>query len=659
MVFVWAPLRTVPRILSRAFTYSVSLRSTSVKPHASSKPRLDLDPSYRALFNDIDISMKKGKMDAESVHRELEIVYDGPVPTNLELSTQEWSPFDEAVESDFQEEYDNREHRKSPAALFGSNQVSMVVLPSELQTAIEMLISEGGQKSTLHSDSMRLFKSPDSRDGEDAWDTQYDTRYSSRKQAAKHAIRDGTAFATVALPAHYSAIAAVFHHLKVRLDPEWEVEKIIDWGTGTGSGLWASLYSFNGKDVESGEEIRDKSIVATAIKSYTGIDKREGLIAIGKKLLSNVPDGALNIKWKKSYRPEDQVLQEEGPKTIALSAFMLTAQPHSLAQKTLVQEMWDSGAHTIILIDHNTREGFEAIANAREYILGLGKAEVEEPETAPLNIRGAHVVAPCPHDHACPLLHSGGASLVCGFEQRIQRPSFVRRTKHSGIGHEDIGYSYVIIRRGPRPTPTGTSVGRVGGIGKREEKTKPLGVPIKELKVLTTEDILETVVEESATIGSALEIEPILEPSDLHAQLRREAYQWPRLVFRPLKKSGHIILDSCTAEGKIMRLTIPKSQGKQPFYDARKSNWGDIFPHAPKNRPLERYQPKKTHGKGQPPSTGSDIGKRRDSFKDRERPVTKKWRNMFRTKRKSRDGTLRVLEEIKFGRIEMNDCGVF
>jgi len=38
---------------------------------------------------------------------------------------------------------------------------------------------------------------------------------------------------------------------------------------------------------------------------------------------------------------------------------------------------------------------------------------------------------------------------------------------------------------------------------------------------------------------------------NLQGILRQEAYQWPRLVFRPMKKSGHIILDSCTAEGLL------------------------------------------------------------------------------------------------------------
>ena len=35
--------------------------------------------------------------------------------------------------------------------------------------------------------------------------------------------------------------------------------------------------------------------------------------------------------------------------------------------------------------------------------------------------------------------------------------------------------------------------------------------------------------------------------------------------------------------GEIARIVIPKSQGKQAYYDARKSAWGDLFPHDPKN----------------------------------------------------------------------------
>lgn len=56
-----------------------------------------------------------------------------------------------------------------------------------------------------------------------------------------------------------------------------------------------------------------------------------------------------------------------------------------------------------------------------------------------------------------------------------------------------------------------------------------------------------------------------------------------------------------------MRLTIPKSQGKQAFYDARKSAWGDMFPHPSKNKEVERYRPPV---EGASVRKGNDIGKR-------------------------------------------------
>lgn len=47
-----------------------------------------------------------------------------------------------------------------------------------------------------------------------------------------------------------------------------------------------------------------------------------------------------------------------------------------------------------VLIDHNTTAGFEAIAQARQYLLDMGRKEFEDPETDELPIRGSHVVAP-------------------------------------------------------------------------------------------------------------------------------------------------------------------------------------------------------------------------------------------------------------------------
>jgi len=64
-----------------------------------------------------------------------------------------------------------------------------------------------------------------------------------------------------------------------------------------------------------------------------------------------------------------------------------------------------------------------------------------------------------------------------------------------------------------------------------------------------------------------------------------------------------------------MRLTFPKSQGKQVYYDARKSSWGDIFPHPPRNREVERYRPPI---EGSVIKKGNDVGKRGANMDDRK-----------------------------------------
>ncbi|KXN88915.1 Rsm22-cox11 tandem protein 2, mitochondrial [Leucoagaricus sp. SymC.cos] len=493
--------------------------------------------------------------------------------------------------------------RKSPAALFGSQRAGSIILPLELQDTIRRLICDAN-KPQIHSDAKRLFQKDTAQGNE--WDLQYDTKYRTRIQGVKHAKRDGTAFASIALPAHYSAIFAVLDHVKRRLGPSWRVERVLDWGAGAVTLLpRASLYSF--QTPETVDNPTDTLRIAdSALKSYTGIEKRNGLTGIGRRLMQDIRPEHLSVSWQKGWRPEDNILPSFGDEVVALSAFLLSTLPDALARKTLVQEIWDSGASTMILIDHSSKAGFEAVAAAREYLLNLGRKELTSGEVT--SASGSHVLAPCPHDGACPLFFPGAVKLVCGYSQRIQRPEFVRRTKHSNVGHEDIGYSYVVIQRGERPRPTITGLGRTGAVGQRELDKAASELSVKELHIHDEQEPESSFPQDSEN-KSTLPMQPDKDFSEGEIQeaIRLEAYQWPRLIFPPLKKSGHIILDGCTAEGKIMRMTIPRSQGKQPFYDARKSGWGDIFPHPPKNKPQERQHVLKPGSLNVP---GSDIGKR-------------------------------------------------
>ncbi|CAK5280377.1 unnamed protein product [Mycena citricolor] len=578
--------------------------SSSSKCASQLKNRVDLDPSLAQLMRDVDMSLgqkKRARTAAAPTTRELEEV------ENIELLDAVTGPPADLL--DFEPfEDDAKLARKSPAAAFGSENIGMVVLPLELTNTINALIAET-DKRQLHNDAQRLFNQGDNSDGDDHWNAEHDTRYRTKAQAREHSERDGSAFASVALPAHFSAITAVLDHVKKRLEPEWRVERILDWGSGAGSALWGSAYSFQEPNAGGITEVTDRTLSNTSLRQYIGIDKREGLVTVSRRLLKNVDTGAMRVSWRKSLADHDTVPRSEGHYTVAISAFMLTSLTTHVARKQMIKEMWASGAHVMIVIDHSTKGGFESVAAAREFFLSAGRKEMKDPEASEWeeDVRGSHVVAPCPHDGACPLYYPGDIKLVCGFSQRLQRPEFVRKTKHSGQGHEDMPYSYVVIRRGTRPPKPETSVGRIGTVGKASIERELAREPVKEIFLDSEHDTMQPLFE--AAEENETEIEQPINRQAMNAALRAEAFHWPRLVFPPLKKSGHIILDGCTPEGKIMRMTIPKSQGKQPFYDARKSGWGDIFPHPPKNPPQIRVQFERVKGK-EVPVKHSDIGKR-------------------------------------------------
>ena len=87
-----------------------------------------------------------------------------------------------------------------------------------------------------------------------------------------------------------------------------------------------------------------------------------------------------------------------------------------------------------------------------------------------------------------------------------------------------------------------------------------------------------------------------------------------------------------------MRMTIPKSQGKQPFYDARKSSWGDIFPHEPKNPPQERFAATSARPmRGRASGRSSDgVGAKRRDYTDLAKEL-KGRKNKLREDRRLRD----------------------
>jgi ribosomal protein RSM22 (predicted rRNA methylase) len=66
--------------------------------------------------------------------------------------------------------------------------------------------------------------------------------------------------------------------------------------------------------------------------------------------------------------------------------------------------------------------------------------------------------------------------------------------------------------------------------------------------------------------------------------------------------------------GQIERYTATRSQGKQIYYDARKSFWGDSFPHEPKVRDGGKRLSQRGSGKKSKSSDGAGQEADDDGF---------------------------------------------
>ena len=392
--------------------------------------------------------------------------------------------------------------RRSRAALYGSihassEHASLVHLPDYVEWAVTHAI-QASDRHRLRTDHLSMSA---------IQDPQVQAIQAAHLPPSRASLLH---LATVS-PSRYAAILSVLSQVKHRLtfdidssqseQPQvraWMPDTVIDYDSAAAEGLWASAHAFS-FDPESDPDLADASLVRpTSVKRYFGFDRRSHMLKAGKGLTESVlrtpemdqqasePKPAETIELdgevfeaEEQQAPEDEepetIAYLDGPKpsisqiersflsvpltkyemktgdrTLALSAFSLSLMTNDQQRADALERMWDSGANVIVLIDHATRRGFASIGAARAKLLELAAEEGEQ----------AHVLAPCPHDKPCPMLSALASDKsvkstkhVCSFSTRLASPSFLRRTRHSkGAGEEHVDYSYVVIRRGARPS---------------------------------------------------------------------------------------------------------------------------------------------------------------------------------------------------------------
>ncbi|PVF99847.1 Rsm22-domain-containing protein [Serendipita vermifera] len=584
------PGQTIARLHFRRIHTTSHARSVEL----DSQP-MKFDDSYQRLLQDVNLSIALHSKQQQMQTNELKSIPEHDVfPVSNDSTPREDGEPSELLRS-------IQWKRKSPAARLGSDRIGQFKLPFELVTSMQQLIEET-DKYQLRSDAKRLLTTPAGRGMKWIGDT---PKYSSSREEIRMGSREGLAYAAITLPGQFAAIRAVLHEIKTRMSREWTVKNVLDFGSQTGAAFWACL-TFFGKEFQ-GWENQDTLLNETSLKRYIGFDNRHGLVTLAKKIARDKATGDCVVMhkqfWSEIEKYDKNQFEGDISHNLAISAFALSQIPTPAGRKRMVKEMWESGADTMVIIDQGTKEGFTAVTDAREYLLQVGNADESQP--------GVHVVAPCPHDGACPLRSTPD---ICNFPQRFIRPEFQKKTKHAKRSYEDTYYSYVVIQRGRRPEKPLEPFQGIRRIAQAE--TEPAvtegeisaeSISVQEhemhgssgLEVVNPEPLRADDKREYPQVEDALSLETERqrferkyreEEADetLKEHLRQSSYHWRRTVYSPMKGSGHITLDTCTPQGNIARIVIPKSQGKQVYYDARKASWGDLFPHDSKHKEVIR-----------------------------------------------------------------------
>ncbi|KND01757.1 mitochondrial 37S ribosomal protein RSM22 [Spizellomyces punctatus DAOM BR117] len=290
----------------------------------------------------------------------------------------------------------------------------------------------------------------------------------------------------------YAAIRNVLIQLSKRV-PSFQPTSVLDFGVGPGTALWAVQHTFD------------------TIQEHVGVDISVDMLRVAERMGSRL---GFNLLTKRYLPPQPQ------PADLVICAYTLSDMPSSQHEQT-VQSLWDHTRDVLVLVDRGTPEGFNMIAKARAQILGLGNA---------------HVVAPCPHDGACPM----GRNRI----------------------HEDAKFSFVVLRRGLRPSVKSDAQSSVQGFAQGN---------VRHDKEFNTDMHTEANAQGDAQ-----------HDNEFNTDMHTAAYTWPRIIAPPLKRDGHVILDWCSPSGHLERATITKTKGgKMQYFEARKSHWGDTWPHPP------------------------------------------------------------------------------
>jgi ribosomal protein RSM22 (predicted rRNA methylase) len=236
--------------------------------------------------------------------------------------------------------------------------------------------------------------------------------YRSGRPAAAPIIgsdTDAAAYAAYRMPATFAAVRAALRqvrHAVADLRPSSQ----LDVAGGTGAATWAATEIF------------------PELTAVTVLDQVDAALRLGRRLCVRATHPALRTATWREWRLEPGA--DLPAAELVTISYLLGELPPAARESLVVQAAATRGV--VVVVEAGTPAGYERVLAARSTFIAQGYT----------------ILAPCPHQNACPLAQ---ARDWCHFAGRVNRSALHRRLKDAHLDYEDEKFSYVAAAPGRPP----------------------------------------------------------------------------------------------------------------------------------------------------------------------------------------------------------------
>lgn len=215
---------------------------------------------------------------------------------------------------------------------------------------------------------------------------------------------DALAYALARMPATYAAITASLNAL-TEIRPGFVPSSLLDVGAGPGTATWAASEAF------------------ASLETFTLLDANVAL----RDLATELAQPHLRLAAMRYQSGDARKALAEAPEADLVVASYVINELGDGERAALADAMWAKTRDTLLVVEPGTPAGYARVIDLRDRLIA----------------KGARVIAPCPHDAACPLTRPDW----CHFTQRLQRSRAHKHLKGADLPYEDEKFAYVVLSR--------------------------------------------------------------------------------------------------------------------------------------------------------------------------------------------------------------------